>query len=794
MLKNYLLIALRNFKNNKVFTFINIMGLALGLAGCLLIILFTYNEISFEKLHKKRDLIYRVALYLQHGDSKLPFAAAMPPLAPALASMFPEVDNTVRIRQVEEVVISNKNSEFKETNFVYTENSFFQIFSYKLSQGTSENALIKPYSIVISEEISKKYFGNANPIGEYLRINGAHDFKITGLLKKVVGNSQLNFDFLASYSSLENMGLYSGAWGQFGVDHNFILLHEGASEAEFRKKLPQVINENVDPGLAALIKLDLQSFKDIYFHSKMNGEFTPSGDIQKVYLFSIIAFLILFIACLNFANLSTARSIKRAKEISIRKIFGSSQNHLRRQFIFESIILTLMAMILGLFIFRLFYPLLNNHIGRELPVFYFTNPFNLIILLALAVIVGFIAGLYPAFYLSSLDPIKILHLSQGLSSSTFRKIIVVIQFSIAITLMIITFIVYKQLHYIKTVDLGFEKRNKLIISLTDEENQDKLEVLKKEFLQIPSVKSITACFSPPGSAAAMMMNTMEENKTMDDGFLISAIPCDLNFISLFNIKILEGRDFSEEHQSDKISSVIINASAVRQFGFEQPLGKKIMIPGKNYQLISAEIIGVVEDFKFRSLKEEVSPLMLFYSPSNFSSLVIDYTASHQEDLVAAVRSAWNKVTTGEELHYSFLEDDYSRLYKSEEKMGQLFIFFSLLVLVIACLGIFGLTSFMTEQKIKEIGIRKVLGAGINRIIYLLTGNFLKWVLISNLIAIPVSIYIMQKWLNNFSYRTRLEFWIFLLAAGLSFLIAFLTMSFQTFQAARQNPAVTLKCE
>jgi len=794
MLKNYLVSAYRNLINNKIYSLINILGFALGLASCLLILLFVYNELSFEKIHSNKSSIYRIALHLKHGDTSLPFAAAMPPLAPALQEMFPEVESTVRIRQTEKVEISQNDKTFAEEKFVYSENELLEIFSLGLLKGNKKDVLIEPYTLLISDEMATKYFGSENPLGKTLTVDGAHEFKITGILAAPKGNTQLNFNFIASYASLDAMGLYSDAWGQFGTDQTFVLLKDPASETEFEVKLPQVITDKVNPGLAALIELELQPFNQIYFHSNMNGEFSPVGDLQKVYLFSIIAALIMLIASLNFMNLSTARSVKRAKEVGIKKTFGSNRSLLIRQFLTESVFMTLLATIFGLIIFRILYPILNDYIGRELTIYNLANPVNIIILFVLAIIVGLISGFYPALYLSRFTPMNILNSNTGKKGSLFRKVIVIIQFTIAVVLIIVTIFVYKQLNFFRNTELGFEKSRKLIISMEDTGNEDDLITMKNELLKIPEVVSATCCFVPPGSPSIMMMNTMEENKTMDDGFMISALTGDFDYLSLFDIQIIEGRDFSEEFASDLTASVIINETAVSKFGFEQPLGKKIMLPAPDHQMIAAEVIGVVKDFKFQGLREEVSPVMIYNAPSTYMTIAIDYPEGKETSLLKDLNKTWEEISPGFPLNYSFLDEDYSRLYEAEEKMGQLFIFFSILIIFVACLGVFGLASFLAEQRTKEIGIRKVMGAETSQIVMLLAGDFVKWVLVAVFIAVPAAYFLVRKWLQNFAYKTTMDAWVFVFAGLIILVIAFITVSSQSFKTAVQDPTKTLKYE
>ena len=798
MLKNYFKIALRNIWKNKIFSAVNIIGFAIGLASCLLILLYVNNELSYELMHKNRKNIYRIAVYLGQGDSKVPFALLMPPLAPALKEEFPEVLETVRIRQKQqEITFEYDGREFTEDNFVYSEPSFFDIFSFKLLLGDQNKVLNEPFQVVISEDMSKKYFGNDYPVGKIIKDNIGTDYTISGVMHKPISNTQLDFDFIASYSSLNALGLYSDQWGQFGTDHTYALMSDSFVEEGFNEKLSELVVKYTNPGMAWMISLVLQPFKDIYFHSKMNNEFQPSGDIQQVYLFSIVTFLIMLIACLNFMNLSTARSSHRMKEVGMRKIFGSDKLQLIHQFLSESILVTIFSMILGLLIFRFLYPALNNFIGKELSVNYLNNPLTLFILLLLAVFVGLLAGLYPAFFMSGFAPLSAIRSKSGKGKTLFRKIMVITQFTIAISLIIVTVFIYKQLHFVKNQDLGFSKDNKIVLQLPRGSSAENLKLLENELMQIPGIEMMTTCFAPPGSQSALVVSATtdpEDSENPTEHLMINALACDYNYIPMFELELVDGRNFSPEIITDTQNSIILNETAVKKFGLTNPIGADIGVPLRENQESNSQVIGVLKDFHYRSLRDEIAPVALFIDDSFSSTIVVKYDPKNLKNILNAMQTSWEKIIFNSQFEYSFLEDDYDNLYRADEKMGKLFVLFSLLIIFVACLGIFGLASFLSEQRTREIGIRKVLGSTSLGVIKLLTADFTKWVIAANVLAIPIAWYATDKWLQNFAYHTSLSFWVFLFSGILTLIISLLTISFQTFRAANLNPVTTLKYE
>ncbi len=642
MLKNYFIIAFRNIIKHKVFSIINIIGFAIGLASCLLISLYVFNEISYEKIHKNRNNIYRVGVNLTHGDNKIPFASGMPPLGPALQSEFPEVKEMTRIRVAgENIQFKYNDNEFLEDNMIYAEPAYFDIFSFELKSGDISTALNDPYSMLIKQSVSEKYFGNEYPVGKTFLMGGETNFKITGILAEPKGNTQMDFDMIASYSSLEAMGQYSDQWGQFGVDHTFIMLDENSDENTLTEKLPQLIENNVHPGMASIISLFVTPFNDLYFYSSVNNDFEPRGDLKQVYLFSIIAALIMLIACLNFMNLSTARSTHRVKEVGMRKVFGSNRSLLIKQFLSESVLTTLFSMLLGLLIFSLLYPQLNNFIGKDLAVSYLYHPLSLLLLLVLSVFVGIVAGIYPAIFLSRFQPMHAFKAFTGKSKTLFRKIMVITQFTIAICLIIVTIFVFKQLSYVRNVDLGFNKENKLVMQ--PPLDGEKLEVFKNELMQIHGVEMATICFAPPGSQSALVLNAATEDE--GGGMMVNAISCDYDYIPMFDLEMADGRNFSEENASDANGGLIMNEAAIKQLGIEDPVGKELSYPLVPNSENNSKIIGVLKDFHYQSLREEISPVVLFLDNQYSSTLIVKYKQENLPEILNAISQKWESCSS-----------------------------------------------------------------------------------------------------------------------------------------------------
>lgn len=798
MIKNYFKTALRNIFRTKAFSLINIIGLAIGMAGTLLIMMYITSELSFENFHKNRKHIYRVDVDFGDEGSKMTFAGAMQALGPALVENYPEVDNAVRLEQDDHPKFEYKNKTFLEQNSFFADPAVFEIFSFTMLAGSPKTALNEPFSIVVTEESAKKIFGEESPLGKTLLYNSEFSLKVTGIMKNIPANTHLKCDYLLSFSSLELLGrIHDTPWNIFGDTYTYLLLKDNTKVENFVPKIHGLLEKNTSKDFANMISFNLLKLTDIHMKSKAIVGLGPKGNMTYVYVFSSVAVLILLIACFNFMNLSTARSLKRKKEVGMRKVLGANRSQLIRQFLGESLILTLIAMVLAVILFELLYPVLNTFLENSLT----TGQDNLMYLFLMVplvvIIVGGIAGSYPAFYLSKYRPLHALttQFSPVLKHSGFRKILVITQFTMAIILLIGTTVIFKQLNFMKNSDLGFKKENVVLVNFRPRapEFSGKYPVLLNQFQQLPQVLDVAGAYTVPGRFSKENKSIQNRSDSSAEKFSIQAISVDFDYVTAMGMEIVEGRNFSRDFLTDEDSGMLLNQEAVRKMSLDDPVGTKFFVPGSGGPKEMA-VIGVVKDFNVYSLKQKISPLMLYINPNYFYNIAVRIQPEDTQNTLAALESTWNSVVPDTLFEYDFLENSYDRLYLSEEKISQLLTLFSGLGIFVACLGLFGLTSFMTEQRHKEIGIRKVLGADISRIVLLLSQDFTKNVLYANLFAWPLAYYAASQWLKSYAYRMSISPLIFLAAGAAVLSIALLTVSFQVARAALANPVDTLRNE
>ena len=802
MFSSYLKIAFRNLKRQKAYTFINIVGLAIGIAGCLLICLYVINEIQFERCHENGDRIYRVAGELNMHRQVERVAALLPPLAPQLVSDFPEIENGVRLFNARDVgesaILEYENNRFSEPDFYFVDPSIFNVFTFPLVSGNSETVLENPWSIVMTSAIARKYFGNENPVGKVLKFNDEYELTVTGILKDIPKSTQIQCPIMAGTATLElidNVQLHS--WGHIGLPYNYLLVNDGFSPEKFEQKLPEFLSRHIPGPMAKMTTLFVQPLSEIYLHSDLKMELQPSGSIQYVYLFTALAIAILLIACINFMNLATARSAHRSTEVGMRKTLGANRSQLIKQFLGESIFLSLLATLLALGIFEIARHRFAVYLEKDLILNYGHNLWIFPTLIGLAVLVGILAGSYPAFFLSrfqAIDSIK--GALKGSSRSVFRKILVVFQYAISVLLIISTIIIYRQIHYVKHKDLGFDKDFTLTIPLKERPLQMQYNSLKNAFSQVPGVECVSGGFNYPGSSRIMKMGTKPEGLLSDDPVIMQIVGTDYGYLDVLGVELASGRDFSHEYTSDANEAFIINQAAVRQIGWDDPIGKKFSLPDMRRRgaYIDGQIIGVVRDFHMVSLREKIEPVLIHINPMMISSIILRIQPGNISETLKAIEATWLSVVPGTAFEYSFLDEKFGEYYRAEEKLGQLLSTFSVLAVFVACLGLFGLASFTTEQRTKEIGIRKVMGASVQGILYLLSKEFLKWVVVSNIIAWPVAWFLMKRWLQNFAYHTDIQLWILGLSLAVSLVIAVLTVIYQALKAATSNPVESLHYE
>ena len=795
MFKNYFKIALVHFKKHKAYSIINVLGLAIGIACCILIISYIVHELSFDKFHENADRIYRLRVDLKMSDDHLNIPKSSPPMAEYLTQNFPEVLNAVRLHSLDRLPVRYRDKLFYEDSVFFADNSIFNVFTFPLVKGDPKTALISANSVVITEEMARKYFGEEEPIGRILNFNNNQELTVTAVVKNVPQNSHLSFNMLLSFEAYaKNNKRAMQNWLSIN-NYTYILLQEGYDFRLLEKKFPSIVEKQVGSLLKYIngeMTLFLQPLTSIHLHSNLKQEI--SGNSSIVY-FAAITIFILAIACFNFMNLSTARSANRAKEVGMRKILGGNRRQIITQFLFESVFYSLLSLVLALLIVELSLPLFHSISGIELSINYIETPWLFPGLFGLAVIVGLIAGSYPAFYLSAFLPLRTVKgvSPSGTTNSRFRSALVIFQFSISIVLIFGTIIVFNQLDYMKTRNLGFFKEQIVVIPISENSTVESLEPIKKELKSYSGILSVAATSHVPGQ-------TTYVNPFIPEGFSIEQMQymgelyIDIDFIPTMGIEMAEGRNFSREFQTDINKAVIINEAAARKFGWEYPIGKTIQDLSTSQQTDERTVVGVVKDFHFESLHKQISPLFIGYTTHNLNSFAVRIRPENIPDTISFLKEKMKEFYPFRPFEYSFLNDSFDSQYRAEERLGNIFSYFSVLAIFIACLGLFGLASYSTEQRRHEIGIRKVLGASVSGILGLISKEFTKWILVANVIAWPIAYVSLNMWLQGFSYRINITPKIFIFSTLISLMIALLTVSLQVFRAAMANPADALRYE
>lgn len=810
MIKNYIRIAIRNLFKHRGFSLINIIGLTVGLTICLLILLFIKDELSYDKYNQNYDRIYRVQLHGRISNSDFDMAVSCAPIGPTLKNELPEVENFARLHAFGIPVIRYKDKVFSEDRFFWADSTVFDVFSFGFIRGNPKTALVKPQSVVLTESMAKKYFGNDDPLGKLLNMDNRIDYIVTGVIKDIPKNSHFHFDFLGSLTSYS--GIMQDQRWLSNNEYTYILLKKGTTYNDIKNKMENVVLKYVGPQVklalgisleqlkksGAMYRYTLQPLTDIHLRSHLDNEIEPNSDIQYVYIFALIALGILLIACINFMNLATARSAMRAKEVGIRKTLGSTKPQLIAQFIFESILMSAIAVFLAAFLAELFLPLFNDITGKNI-VFGLTDSFTFLpVFILFAIFVGFLAGSYPAFFLSAFDPVTVLkgNKLKGGKNSWLRSTLVISQFAVSIMLIIGTFIVKEQLDYIQNKKLGFNKDQVVLVKKTDDIGSQ-IETFKKELENNQSILSVSNSNTYPGGDFGNSAYTAG-GQSGDKSQLIMQMASDYNFAETYQIPMLEGRFYSREHPSDTLDALVVNEETVKIFGIKDPIGKKLIAVGNNPENSRTyTIIGVTKNFNFESLHSKIRPLAihLFNPGRGFGRYTAVRIASGDiKNTLNYISGKWHKLAGAQAFEYSFFDQEFAKLYTSEQRIGKLFTTFSVLAIIIACLGLFGLVAFITERRTKEIGIRKVMGASIKEIVFLLSKEFSKWVLLANIIAWPLAYYFMENWLKEFAYRIDIPVLLFPLSGLGVLLVSLLTVSSLTFRAARANPAKSLKYE
>ncbi|MHA4812336.1 ABC transporter permease [Flavitalea flava] len=792
MLKNYLRIAFRNLWRHRAFSFLNIMGLTVGMAACFLVFLYVHFESTYDQFHSKADNIYRLVCDIKTPTETINSYVTSAPMAINIKTDFPEVENIVRVNPAS-LLVRKGDIKFQEERTLFADSAIFSVFDFPLIHGDPRTALREPLSIVLSQTAAKKYFGGGNPVGQVVLLtDGSFNATVTGVMKDMPENSQLKADMLVSMATNKRFdSAFDRHWGNFGWT-SYLLLKPHTDPKLLEKKFPAFLEKRDGPEMKQqqmFFTLFLEPLKDVYLKSKRGGPET--GNMNNVYVFSIVGIFILLIACINFINLTTARSTERAKEVGIRKVIGAERGQLTGQFLGESVLLCLVAFVLTVFLCIPLLSLFNNLSGKIISTGILHHPGYIGMLFLIAIGIGLLAGAYPALVLSAFQPITVLkgRFATGVKGLILRKGLVITQFSISIGLIVATLIVYRQLHYMRSQDLGFSNDQMMVI---DSHGDNHREALKQEITTLRGVKATTMSSSIPGGQNPGAYSQIQNQKGDMQIANLDLYFVDFDYIGQYKIKLLAGRSFSRDYITDTTKSMILNESAVKLFGYASPqaaIGKRFSQWGREGQ-----IIGVVKDFHFRSLQEPIKPLSLRIEPEGCSLISVKVSARDLTATVAAIEGKWKKTIPYRPFNYYFADEFFNRQYRSEDRFGGLFLNFSILAIFISCLGLLGLASYSTIQRTKEIGIRKVLGASVTGIVNLLSLEFLKLVGIAFLIATPVSWYFMNKWLKDFTYRAGITWWLFAAAGGLALLIALLTISFQAIRAAVTNPIKSLRTE
>ncbi|HTR31634.1 MAG TPA: ABC transporter permease [Puia sp.] len=809
MLRNYLKVALRNLWKSKGFTAINIIGLASGLAVCLLIVLYVVDEIGFDRYNVNADRIYRLDADIFFNNTHFNSATSPKPLPVALVNECPQVENMARITYFgnqSDVLIRKGGSWIQDHHLAFADSTLFKVFTIPLIAGDPATALTAPGSIVIDESAAVRYFNNTDVVGKTLELGDKTLCKITAVFRDLPRQSHFHFSFFRplrdSHMDDEDKWLNNS-----GV--SYILVRPGTNRAQLQRSIDAIAAKYLGRELDQQMHITARQMKqqgsyfryrlmpvtDIHLHSNKSYEFEPGGNIGYVYIFSCIAILILVIACVNFMNLSTARSAGRAKEVGIRKVAGSTKGHLVVQFLTESILLSLFSLVLALGIAVALLPMFNSLSGKELqPASLFSIRFSLL-LLGLAVTVGFLAGSYPAFYLSSFQPIAVLkgRIVAGFRGGWLRSSLVVFQFFISIGLIISTLVIYTQLNYIRNRSVGFDRDQVLIVHNAYTAG-DRIKTLRKEMTSISGVADASLSGDMPTQGGGYNEQGWWRSPTIDATSIsvFTTVYIDDHYIPTLGMQIVKGRNFSADHPTDS-TAVILNEAAVALLGWKDPLRERLWSLGDSMKPIPHPVVGVVKDFNFSSMHDKIGPMVLTWSDSR-GSMAIRLSSGNVYSLVNQIEAKWKNFSPGLPFSYTFMDDDFNKLYHAEEQTGRVFITFAVFAILIASLGLFGLVTYAAEQRTKEIGIRKVLGARVTGIVGLLSRDFTRLVLIAALIAFPVAWWVMNRWLQSFAYRVGISWWIFVVAGAAAFFIALITVSFQTIRAAVANPVKSLRSE
>ena len=788
MIKNYIVIAYRNFIRHKSDTIINVAGLALGIAATILILLYVQFEFSYDDFHRDADNIYRISvIHKSEGKTEYDSPYFTPPIGPAMKANFPEVIEYTRIRAPRSAYFLVENKSFKINNILYADSTFLNMFNFPLLHGDKKNALAAPYSIILSEDVANRLFGDEDPVGRTISYEKTQDYIITGIIENSPQNSHLQYSALISFSTLyQNPNLYLD-WNGGNQYVTYVRLQASAKPQDVNSKFPALMWDPINKLYATVgaeLMPYLQPLSDIHlYHNPYSGSLR-----RNLYIFILISIIILLIACINFINLTTARSIQRAKEIAMRKVLGAKKENIRVQFLFEVAMLCILSITIALVIVEMIFPIYTHLVGKNLNHINLTDSVHWTGIFGLFIIVSLLAGGYPSFYLARLPVLRTIKGLRNIGSlkSIGRNSLVILQFTISAILIISTSIINQQINFMRTKSLGFEKDNIVVLPLETDEVKLKSTLLKNDLSALPDVVSVSASSEVPS-------NGFTSNGYIPEGYttamMINVVDVDEDFLKTFGLNLLQGRNFLTESPADD-NAYLINKTLAEDLGWNSPLAKKIVRNGEH------QIIGIVDDFHFSTLHDKIGPLIITNKPerNRFNLLSIKINSTDIPETIAAIINIWDRHVPGTPCNYYFLDDRFDELYKTEQKLHSIILYFSVLAIFIASLGLYALASFIIQQKTKEIGIRKVLGATASAVTRMVTGDYLKLVLIANLLAIPVAWFLMDNWLQNFAYRVSPGWWIFIISGCITLIIALVTVIFKSIRAAISNPVEALRYE
>lgn len=796
MLRNYLIITIRNFMRQWSYSLINLLGLTIGLTAVILILTYVFNEFSYDRFHKDYKSIYRIVTDIDISGNNQTFALSQTPLGPEVTDRYPEITTYTRIhRPWNSALISKDEIKYYEKNIIYADSGFFRTFSFNVLQGNPDEILTRPNTIVLTSSLAKKFFGNEDPVGKVVKRNSSQDLEITGVVEDPPANSHFTFSGIISFVTLYegDRAQWMDSWiGNINY-YTYLKTLPGTTVRQLEKEVNETVLEKAgqsfeDYGFSLYARA--QPLTEIHLRSDFQHDIGNHGNIIYVYIFIVVAFVILIIAAINFMNLSTARSANRAREVGIRKVNGAKRRSLIFQFLGESLMFSIAALILALIIANYLIGGFGLLMSCELNLGLTENLNHILIFFGISAVIGLMAGLYPAFYLSNFRPVRVLkgEVTRGKAGVTFRNILVITQFAISVVLIISTIVVYSQISYIQNKDLGFNHDQVLIAPVRNNDVNKNIQSVKQRLENIPGVVKTAVSqnyFGNSFSGNGYRFRNTPPNQTI----LMSFILIDKDFIDLYDMEMKEGRSFSEDFSTDE-DAVIMNEAAVAFSGLEDPIGENVWGPDST----ESKIIGIVKDFHFSSLHEKIEPVMILNTRENFNYLNIKLDGTNVSETIGRLSQEWSEIDPERPFDYFFLDDTFNNLYENDRRLGSIYLYFTILAIFIALLGLFGLSSFITEQKTREISIRKVLGATSANIVMRLSTNFLFLILIANAIAWPVGWYLMKNWMENFAYKAGINPVAFVAAAAASLFISFLTVSIQSYRASIANPADNLRTE